>query len=346
MVDFQGLDLAVRRLHALGEPTRLRLAHLLSFGELTVGEITRVLGQSQPRVSRHLRLLLEAGCVERFPEGACVFYRLAEEPRLPDGRPLVQTLIDTLDDRDAVLEPDRARLDQVRTARLEASNAYFEAHAAEWMRVRALYQPVEEIERAMLELLGPDRIGLLLDLGTGTGRVLEVLHTLYERAIGFDVNQAMLRLARINLDRAGIRSAHVRYASLLSPPPTDPADLVVIHQVLHYLDNPAAAFRSASALLAPRGRMLVVDFLPHQLESLRETHAHRRLGFGEEEVRRWCREAGLELTRSRAIERPATTGDGEHPSIGLWMARRVRVSRGGRSETGSVDRMEEAAHEA
>ena len=319
---------AVHYLRAIAEPTRLRLIHLLAQGELTVSEISQILGQSQPRVSRHLKLLSDGGLVTRFPEGAWVFYRLADPGSRRTSADLANMFIERLDARDPVLAGDLERLTEVKAARAAEAAAYFEAHATEWMRVRALYQPVAEVEAAMLELLGSEPVEFLVDFGTGTGRVLEVLSRFYRRAIGFDTNHAMLGVARVNLDRAGIRHAHVQHGNLLSLPKLlDAPDAVVIHQVLHYLNNPAAAVLSASRLLSPKGRLLIVDFAPHELEFLRTEHEHRRLGFSDDEVFEWCRAAGLEAQEVRQVE-PVRDKSSEVPSpaVSLWLAIRPQSS--------------------
>ncbi len=313
---------AVHRLRGIAEPTRLRLIHLLAHGELTVSEISQVLGQSQPRVSRHLKLLLDGGFVTRLPEGAWVFYRLAEGSEESVSANLAKMLIDRLDGSDPVIAGDLERLMQVKVSRVAAATAYFEEHAAEWMRIRAIYQPVAEVEAAMLELLGPDPLEFLVDFGTGTGRVLEALSSVYGRAVGFDTNHAMLGVARVNLDRARIRHAHVQHGNLLSLPKSlDAPDAVVIHQVLHYLDSPAAAVLSAARLLAPNGRLLIVDFAPHTLEFLRTEHAHRRLGFADDEVFEWCRAAGLKAEEVRQVKPVSdTSSEVGSPIVSLWLA--------------------------
>ena len=313
---------AVHHLRAIAEPTRLRLIHLLAHGELTVSEICQVLGQSQPRVSRHLKLLLDGGFVTRLPEGAWVFYRLSDGRERGAPGDLAKMLIERLDERDPVIAGDLERLIEVKAVRAGEAAAYFEAHAAEWIRIRALYQPVAEVEAAMLDLLGSEPIEFLIDFGTGTGRVLELLSGLYQRAVGFDTNHAMLGAARVNLDQARIRHAHVQHGNLLSLPRVlDVPDAVVIHQVLHYLDNPASAVLSAGRLLEPSGRLLIVDFAPHQLEFLRTDHAHRRLGFSDEEVLEWCRAAGLEAREVRQVKPlPETSGEVVSPAVSLWLA--------------------------
>ncbi len=316
------LPALVRRLRAAGEPSRLRLLCLLAQGELTVSELTQILGQSQPRVSRHLKLLLDAGLIERLPEGAWVFYRLADDAQAGSGGAFARGLIGELKGADHVLAADLERLDAVKAARASEAATYFDANAAGWTQMRKLYLPEGEIETAMLELLGPEPVDLLLDLGTGTGRILEALKGVYRRAVGFDVSHPMLGVARVNLERAGVRQAHVRHGDLFSlPQPLEKAGIVVLHQVLHYLDNPGAAVAAAVRLLAPGGRLLIVDFAPHEHEFLRTDHAHRRLGFSAEDVTRWCRAAGLGAVTVRDLpSHAAGLGEKETLTISLWLA--------------------------
>ena len=326
---------SVHNLRAVAEPTRLRLVSLLARGELAVSEIGQVLGQSQPRVSRHLKVLLDAGFVERFPEGGWVFYRLAEPDDGSESAHLAKVLIDGLDATDPVIAGDLDRLEEVKTARATEVATYFETHAREWIRLRALYQPVIEVETAMRELLGPERVDFLVDLGTGTGRVLEALSGLYRHAVGFDTNHAMLSVARVNLDRSRIRHAHVRQGNILSLPHSrEEADAVVIHQVLHYLDNPVAAIASAARLLAPGGRLLIVDFAPHDLEFLRADHAHRRLGFSDPEILEWCRSSGLEACETRRVVPGSKLPEDDRklPTVSLWLAKRPAEGRSIRME--------------
>lgn len=319
------LDALVASLRAAGEPSRLRLLNVLSRGELTVSELTQILGQSQPRVSRHLKLLLEARLIERLPEGAWVFYRLAENSDTGGMRGLVDHLVSALPSSDPQIAQDLERLAAVKHARAAQAAEYFAAHAAEWNRIRSLHLSEAEVEHMMRALLGTQPAELLLDLGTGTGRVLEALNGLYQRGIGFDVSHAMLSFARVNLERAALSHAHVRHGDLFSLNlPKASAGIVVLHQVLHYLDDPAGAVHAAARLVKPGGQLLIVDFAPHKLEFLREAHAHRRLGFAADEVSRWCRSAGLEVTAVRHLpprQSVGTAASHEALTVSLWLAR-------------------------
>jgi SAM-dependent methyltransferase len=313
------LEILLTGLRAAAEPTRLRVLALLAEGELTVKEITDILGQSQPRVSRHLKLLAEGGLVERFKEGTWAFFRLAESGRAAG---LASAILTQIDSQDPALSRDRERLDTVRRRRAEAASAYFRAHALEWNRLRSLHVDEAEVEAAMLMALGPGRIDSLLDLGTGTGRILELFASRLGRGLGLDVSHDMLTVARATLDRGGLRHVQVRHGDVynlfLEP---GSFDAVVVHQVLHYLDDPARALREAARVLAPGGRLLVVDFAPHNLEFLRDEHAHRRLGFGEDEVRQWLEAAALGSVAHRDLP-PAQGGSGKL-TVSIWLAQKA-----------------------
>lgn len=286
-------------LRAAGEPTRLRLVALLAHSELTVTELTQILRQSQPRVSRHLKLLCDAGLLNRFPEGSWVFYRLADDG---PGAGLAQFLVGLLPAGDPVLRRDLERLEAVRRARTEKAAAFFRANAAEWDRIRALYLPEEKVEAAMLALMGGDHADTLLDVGTGTGRMLEVFAPRIGGGVGIDLSPEMLTLARANLERAELSHCQVRQGDLYDLPVQDgEADIVTLHQVLHYLDDPGAAIAEAARVLKPGGRLLIADFAPHELDFLRDEQAHRRLGFSEDELTHWCRQAGLTVAATRNL---------------------------------------------
>jgi ArsR family transcriptional regulator len=279
-------------LRAAAEPTRLRVLALLRQGELTVSELVRVLGQSQPRVSRHLKLLTDSGLLERFREGTWIFHRIAHDGA---GARLVQRLIDLLPADDEVLAMDRARLHAVKDERTKAAADYFRRNAERWDRLRSLHVDDTEVERALLALLPEATIGDLLDIGTGTGRMLVLFSPRARRAEGIDLSHEMLTVARINLQKAGVTNCTVRHGDLHQLPFPGPTfDAVTIHQVLHFVDDPAHAVAEAARVMRPGARLIIADFAPHDLEYLRTEHAHRRLGFADDEVRGWCDDAGLE----------------------------------------------------
>lgn len=297
-------DQVVGALRAAGEQTRLRVLALLTEGELAVGEIAQALGQSQPRVSRHLKLLTEAGLAERAPEGAWVFYRLprADTPE----RRFAEAALVMLDPDDPVLVRDAERLEEIRAARDEAAAAYFERNAADWERVRALHLPEADIDSAILTAGGAGPFDLMVDVGVGQGRMIQLFADRVRRAEGFDTSRQMLAIARASLD--DLKKAAVRFGDAYSPPiEAGAADLVTIHQVLHFLSDPSRALLEASRLLKRAGRLVIADFAPHDLEFLREEHAHRRLGFADSEIAEWLAAAGVENLKITTLA-PAKSG--------------------------------------
>ena len=319
------LDHLLNGLRAVAEPSRLRILAVLARNELTVSELTTVLVQSQPRISRHLKLLHEAGLIERAREGAWVFYRLAGRGA---GADLVRALLGRLDPGDDVTARDIARLEQVRTARLDQATRYFRDNAPHWDRIRSLYVADDAVERALLEAAGDGPYADLLDIGTGTGRMLELFASRIEHGVGIDSSHEMLNVARANLDRAGIRHCQVRHADLFHLPLPDASfDLVVVHQVLHYLDDVAGALTETARLLRPGGRLLVVDFAPHDLEFLRAEHAHRRLGFSDHEIDAWCEAAGLAGLTTQVLDTaPETPSDTTRLTVCVWSASRPTLA--------------------
>lgn len=287
----QSLSTLLDALRAAAEPTRLRLLALCAQGELTVSELVQILGQSQPRVSRHLKLLCDAGLLDRLPEGSWVFYRLAAAAH---GNGLAHQLADMLPRDDAQLQRDRDGLDAVRATRASRAAAYFDANAASWDRIRSLHVHDREVEQRLLELL-PTRAGFdVLDIGTGTGRMLELLGARGCRGVGIDQSHEMLRVARANIAKAGLANVYVRQGDMYRLAWDMPEfDVVTIHQVLHFADDPAAAIAEAARVLRPGGRLVIVDFAPHTLDALRSENAHRRLGFADGDMRAWLRAAGL-----------------------------------------------------
>ena len=329
-------------LRAIGEETRLRIVALLQYGELTVTDLTDILGQSQPRISRHLKLLADAGVVDKHREGTWAFFDLA-----PNG-PISKLVTDALalaDELDPVLAADLDRLTIVRSRRTASAQEYFAGIAPRWDEERSLHASDATVEQAIVDAIGATTYRSVLDVGTGTGRMLRLLGRDATRVVGLDSSHSMLAVARANLERAEVRGIDLRQGDVYSPPfEPNSFDLIVIHQVLHFLDDPARAVREMARLLTPGGRLLIVDFAPHSLEFLRTEHAHVRLGFRTDTVEAWLDHSGLDVPTTRTIAPPA---DGDidrgidrgidrdidrHPEIegltvSLWLAQDRRTAR-------------------
>jgi ubiquinone/menaquinone biosynthesis C-methylase UbiE len=310
-------QMCVNALKAMAEPTRLRVLALLAYGEHNVKDLTRVLGQSQPRISRHLKLLCEAGLVERAPEGSWVYFRLADQ-QIGSGLP--HLVLSAIDAEDPVLLRDRARAEALRAEREATAQAYFQAHANDWDTIRALHVAEASVEAAITAALDGEPLHFLIDLGTGTGRMLELLAGRYRRGLGIDRSPAMLAYARAKLERSKLSYAQVRQGDIYDLPLADGvADAVVMHQVMHFLGDPPQAIREAARVLRPGGRLLIVDFAPHELEYLRDQFAHERLGFSGAQVAQWLNDCGLALVECRDLAPPAP---GAQLTVSIWLASR------------------------
>ena len=300
---------------ALADPTRLRIVALLRRMELSVGELAQVLGQSQPRVSRHVKILCDTGFSERRKEGSWVFVALC-------GGAAVEAALATIDDWDAGEEDhwtraDTARLAAVRADRATAAATWFEVNAGQWDAIRSLHIAESEVEAAMAAVLGDGRVRRLVDIGTGTGRMLELFAPGAEAAIGIDRSSEMLRLARAKLSERGLDKAELRQADLYALPIEDgAADLAIVHHVLHFAQAPEAAIAEAVRVLGDGGRLLIADFAPHEREELRTQDAHARLGFSDEQMLGWFASAGLAPVRTETLE-------GGELTVKLWLGRKM-----------------------
>jgi len=301
-------------LRAAGEPTRLRLLALCAYGELSVSELTQILAQSQPRVSRHLKLLVEAGLLSRVREGSLVFYRIAEGD---ESAHLARTLVDLLPHHDTELTRDLARLDKIRQKRAELADNYFQENAADWDKIRALHVPEADVEARLREMLGPERIATYLDIGTGTGRLLQLFADQIDRGIGLDLSSEMLAIARTQLEREEYRHIQIRKGDMYSMPIDDNSvDLATLHLVLHYSLEPVAVIAEAARTLSNGGRLVIVDFAPHLEEQLRIEHKHQRLGFSDREIELSMQQAGLKPGRTETLI-------GEPLTVKIWQGSRT-----------------------
>ena len=302
------METLLAKLRAAAEPTRLRLLALCASAELTVSEITQILSQSQPRVSRHLKLLCDAGLLIRNREGTWAFYRLAQGA----AGDLAHSLIRQIPENDSVLARDLERLEAVKKQRAEVAADYFRQNAGRWSEIRALHVAEEEVEAALLSRFDGRQISDFLDIGTGTGRILELMAPNVQNAVGVDLSHEMLNVARTALEKPGLENCQVRLADMYNLPfESSSQDAVTLHQVLHYADDPTSVLAEAARVLRKNGQIVVIDFAPHNEESLRQDHAHRRLGFAPEEMDNWFRLAGLNAAQPMTLE-------GDPLSVVLW----------------------------
>ncbi len=278
-------------LKAVSDDTRLRLLVLLAQTEHNVKDLTQILKQSQPRLSRHLKLLTNAGLIERFQEGSWVYYRANQHG---NNASLISKIINNANLEDPQFQKDKKQALKVQEKRaLEAQN-YFKTHAKDWDRIRSLYIKEETVEQTMKTLLGSKSKELLLDMGTGTGRILELFSNQFKTSIGIDINHEMLRNARARLDKINLKSCQLRHGDITHLPFEDAsADTIIMHQILHFFAKPKEACKEAARLLKPGGQLLIVDFAPHTHEQLRTDFAHQRLGFEENQIWGWLKSAGL-----------------------------------------------------
>lgn len=314
------LDDMVGLLKASGEPTRLRLLSLLSEGDLSVKDLTAILHQSQPRISRHLKLLYEAGLVDRLPEGAWVYYCLTRDAAKGG---LISAALAQLDEQDVLIRRDRERLDQIKMVNAQAATDYFQQNAERWDELRALHVPESAVEAAIIDILGDRQVDQLLDLGTGTGSILSLLADRCRYGLGLDANRSMLAIARSRLDGPMHGHLHVQQGDILDLASLDRQfDLVTLHQVLHYLDDPSTALQEACSVLVPKGRIVVVDFAPHDHEFLRKDHAHRRLGFSHEAMERWMEQSGFAVLSAQDLtaERARDDATDTPLTVTIWLA--------------------------
>jgi ubiquinone/menaquinone biosynthesis C-methylase UbiE len=307
------MDQLMHGLRAAAEPTRLRILALCGHAELSVTELVSILAQSQPRVSRHLKLLVEAGLLDRNQEGSRAYYRPASAGA---GAGLGQMLVDLIPEDDPTLSLDLSRLERIKEERSRRAEDYFRRNAGSWEEIRGLYIDDKRIDETLNGMIRERQVDDLLDIGTGTGRVLRIAGDHAGSAIGIDNSRDMLAIARANLDQDGLRNCQVRHADMYRLPFTDDRfDLITANMLVHYADEPETLIGEAARVLRPGGRLIVVDLAPHGIAELREEHAHRWLGFSEAQMRRWFDAIGLECGAPTYLE-------GDPLTVCIWAARK------------------------
>lgn len=306
---------------AIADPTRLRILRLLAYMELAVGELAQVLGQSQPRVSRHVGILCDSGLAERRREGSWIFLRQATSADAARGlRAAVARMLEAAEEEDAAFgarcAEDRRHLAAIRTAREKGAADYFARHAGEWDQLRSWLSPAKTVEAALLKSLKDRELNRVLDIGTGTGRIAELLADHSDHVVALDKSPEMLRLARARLQRFPPQLVELVQGDFASLPFGEAAfDTVVLHQVLHYAQEPALVLAEAARVCRPGGRIAVVDLATHEREELRHRHAHARLGFSDEQMLEWLTESGFAPSLPTALP-------GKGLTTKIWVAER------------------------
>ena len=304
------MDELLLALRAAAEPTRLRILALAARGAFNVSELVTILGQSQPRLSRHLRLLVEAGLLRRQQEGVFCWFALPEAST-PSGD-LARQLIRRLSDQEPVLEADRRLAAQALSERARIASDTFRQKGADWDEMTALGLPTAAVETALMSIAGQGPLGRVLDIGTGTGRVLELLGPRAEMGLGIDASAQMLALARSRLGQAGLAHCTVRRADMYRLPLPDGGDghgfdLTVLQMVLHHAEDPEAVLREAARVTRSGARIIVVDLAAHAPHALSETLAHRHRGFQEPRMRTMLQSVGLSVHGTVTIPGSLTT---------------------------------------
>lgn len=294
------MNTILKCLRAAAEPTRLRILALCGHGELSVKELVNILGQSQPRVSRHLKLLDDAGLLERNREGSRAFYRLVGDGIQGN---FAAMLIDMMSEDEEILAADLTRLSKTKATRVRRADEYFRLNASKWEDLRNLYVNDCELDKRLQELLANSLDTVLLDIGTGTGRILSIANPYVRSAIGVDNSTTMLSIARANIDKDSLKNCRVQHADMYCLPfPDNRFDIVCANMVIRYADEPDMVLAEGARVLKPGGQLIIVDFAPHELQELRDEHAHQWLGFSEQEMNRWISAANLETVKPEYLE--------------------------------------------
>lgn len=280
---------SVSALRAAAESTRLRLLALLARAELTVGEICEILGQSQPRVSRHLKLLCDVGLLDRFREQLWVYYRA---PASGESRDIVWQLLALVDEQDDVLRRDRRRMEEVIAERGRRAANHLAAEEPEAPKSS------DVVDSAVLEELASEPIGALLDVGTGSGHMLQLLGAKATRAIGVDISGEALRLARTKVHGAGLGHCELQRGDMYDLPFAAPLfDTVVAERVLASAERPLVALVEISRTLKHGGRVVVIE----DFDSLIAASPANPIAT----LRDWFTKAGLEVSRVRPVDTEA-----------------------------------------
>ena len=291
---WKSYDDYIDALRAISEPTRFRLTRLCAQGELTVSELMRIVGQSQPRVSRHLKLLQDAGVLESFREQHWVFYRVAQNS---PSQQLVSDLLQHLPADDDLMDFDQTRLNELRDARAKLSEEFVETEVPDWLRLHEYHGDELRFGDAVRDALAGREVGHLLDIATGTGRMLKIAGPLAESGVGIDLSKKMVMVARNALAEADLPHLTVRQEDMYQMRfPARHFDTVTIDQVLYFASNPDALIREATRVLKPSGRLLLVAFT-----EAANAKTPPAVSIAISDIRSWLEDAGLKIVTTNVL---------------------------------------------
>ncbi len=320
----QGLSLAslVEISKALGDEARLRILALIRNAEMSVKDICDILGQSQPRVSRHIKILADADLIKRTKEGAWLYCKLNRSGAIGY---FITSYLDNVDDQDAVFASDLRRFETIVSQRIADADRFFEENAQEWDRIRELQIPDTLLDQEIQDHIGKEQIENLLDVGTGTGQMLEILHGRYQKATGIDMSSAMLRVARGRLAKLQTSNVSFQQLDILSiGKDLGQFDCVICHHVLHFIPNASEAIARMAECVKANGRLIIIDYLPHSIDFLAQDYHHMWNGFPPEEMAKWFSQNSLSLQHMQSYQADLKSKKKQSDSliVGLWVAQK------------------------
>lgn len=295
------MDLLLQALRAAGEQTRLRILALCAQHELSVTDLIQVLGQTQSRVSRHLKILVEAGLLERYQEGQWARYRLAGQGSVIPGQDsnkagisLARYILQNIDMMSPVFRRDHEILTRRMDARQQRIQQFFRENAPKWEEMRAELVNQPAIDAHIRDVLLAKPVKHFLDVGTGTGKALLELGPSIGAGIGIDNSFAMLDIARNNIEESNLNNCQVRHADMTQMPyEAKTFDTALVHMVLHYSETPPLVISEIARVLTKGGRVLIIDLVRHENTEIRTALQHLWPGFDKEEMEDWLSQAGL-----------------------------------------------------
>lgn len=282
-------------LKALSDETRIRILHILSLSPLNVQEITEVLRMGQSRVSRHLKILTDAGFLTPEREGSWVYYRIPEEKKDPDFSSEVTELLLSYKEDLPFRNSDQTQISEILSRRDQKNTFYFNNVAQDWESIQKDVLDPALYRKKILSYL-PDFSSVIYDLGCGPGGLIPYLLTKSDQVIGVDSSPKMVEEAQITF--AGNTHVSLIHSQLenVAASATQEADAVVASMVLHHLSNPPAVIREIYKILKPGGVFCLVDLKKHNQEFMRDNFADLWLGFDYSLLQDWLELSGFTIS--------------------------------------------------